>query len=334
MSRAALEILGVLAIIGVGCQSSAQVTPSPSPTPTRFDPTVGWVSYDNLRFGISLRHPPGLVLLLDDPDGSGAQFQGDGVMLNLVVNPRSETSAENLVSLLGDRGFVESRRSDIKKGPWVGLRVEGSANQPGLRLDEVVFIIQSGTSQLTMLALGEPPIDQEVIDSIWSSLVISGNEFSLSSALLDPASVSTFSPADGTFSFRYPTRWQAGAGSGDVVIVDPDDREGLLLTAGRAVDAAPRISEAVEDRLNFYRVAFKDVRVVREDTADIRGSTASASIGGTFVFQDGARGGFEFVMAISNGQPYYVEVIGLRSKLSAEEDSIQDILKSFALSPS
>lgn len=334
MSHTLLGILALVTITGVACQSSALIVQAPSPTPTRLDPTDQWLSYDYPRFGISFLYPPGLALLLNDPDGSGAQFEGDGMILNLVVNPRSETTAENMASRLASTGFDESRRSDVKKGSWEGLRVEGSIDSFGFEYEEVIFIVQSGTSQLSLSAIGEPPIDHGTIDGIWGSLVISTDEFSLSSALLDPASVSTLSPTDGTFSFRYPTKWQAAPfGESGVWIVDPDDQDGLLVTAGRTVDSAVGLSEAIENRLMSYRAAFKDVRVGQEHPVDVIGSTAASRIGGTLVFQDGADGGFETVVAASSARTYYVEVIGLRAKLSAEQNVIELILQSFALSP-
>ena len=334
MSHPELGILALITATSLACQSLAPVVQGPTPTPTRLDPTDQWLSYEYPRLGISFRYPPGLALLLDDPDGSGAQFEGDGMILNLVVNPRSETTAENVVSRLASTGFEESRRSDVKKGPWEGLRVEGFIDSFGFEYEEVIFIVQSGTSQLSLSVIGEPPIDHGTVDGIWGSLVISRDEFSLSSALLDPASVSTLSPADGTFSFRYPTKWQAAPfGESGVWIVDPDDQDGLLVTAGRIVDSAVGLNAAVEDRLRSYRAAFKDVHLGREDAADVSGSTAASRIGGTLVFQDGASGGFETVVAASRARTYYVEVIGLRAKLSAEQDFIEQILQSFALSP-
>ena len=84
MSQAMLGILVVTTIIAVACQSSAQVAPAPSSTPTRFDPTLEWLYYDNPRFGISLRYPPGLALLLAGLGGiaqgsvGGALLHGHG----------------------------------------------------------------------------------------------------------------------------------------------------------------------------------------------------------------------------------------------------------------
>lgn len=333
----------VLGLVAVSLVTSAcfQVEPqprqveSPSGTP-RLRQMNDWQLYQNSLFGLSFQFPPSMNLLLDDPDGSGLQLQDETLKLSISLNPQTSTTVEEYVSQLRDTGFTEKRRTRVSKGPWSGLRLEGNAkdNMLGISFVEIVYLIKSKDSLLAILALYyEPPVEKPAVDLVWDSLQLRFDSFALSPALLSSKSFTTFSSADGTFSFRYPTSWQATAISESLVeIVNPSDREGMLLSADRQQRKSFNLDDAVEQQILSIRAGFDNVITDSELPASVAGATDARRLSGSLVFNDAAPGKFHVLVAVTDRNIYVITVIFDVSIADSLLTVINEILQSLTLS--
>jgi len=216
-------MLVMIGLLVVACSESAGTQP---------DTTTDWLDYENSSFGLSFLYPQSMNIRLDMPDTSGIQLQDDGLALVILANPLTTDSVETYASQLLRTGFDEQRRTQVSKGAWRGLRLEGMASSNGLEFPELLYLIKSGDSLLTLTAIwDEPPAKYDVVETLWESLRLHSDDFPLSSTLLREGDFASYSSPDGKFRLRYPSRWQAGALSEtSTYITDPNDRNSFLLS--------------------------------------------------------------------------------------------------------
>lgn len=227
-------------------------------------------------------------------------------------------------------------RTPINKGRWNGVRLEGTANDKalGFNFEEVIYLIRSKESLLSLIALyDEPPEKNPVIDVVWDSLQLRFDSFALSPALLSPDSFTTLSSSDDTFSFRYPTSWQAIPFSESLVnIVNPSDTESLLLSVDRQQRRGLNLDEAVEPQILSIRAGFKNVITESALPASVVGATDGRRLRGSLVFNYAAPGKCQVLVAMTPSDIYVITVIFDASKAESLLPVIDDIFQSLTIS--
>ena len=324
--RIGLLIISTLLAACTGAGAPGGTTaPQVSSPPTM--PTPGWITYKNTTFGLSFRYPSSMILLNDQPDTSGVQFQEGALRLTIVVNPRTATTVEEFGQQLRNSGFRERHRASLLKGPWNGLRLEGIAKdrQFGFEVDEVVYMVKSGDSLLTLLALwSEPPPNYQVVDALWESLELQFDSFALSPALTDIGSMTTFRASDGSFTLRYPTLWQAAMSESKVTILNLSDPNAVLITVKHDARQGLGLSEAMEKDFGLIRTGFSNVVISSEQPYSIAGDLEAILRTGVLEFNAGADGACQLIIAISEND--IIAAIAIYQ--SSEAGAVQRILES------
>ena len=335
--KASTLVLGlVVGILASACSLTEQIRVQPPTNTPRLSQTNDWQIYQNSTFGLSFQYPPSMSLLLDEPDTSGIQLQDENLMLRISLNPKTSTTLEQYVFQLRDTGFTERRRTPINKGSWKGVRLEGTATDKmfGINFEEVIYLVRSKDSLLSLTALyDEPPEEYPVVDIVWDSLQLRFDSFALSPALLSPESFTTFTSGDDTFSFRYPTSWQATPSSESLVnIVNLSDIDSLLLSADRRQRRGLNLDEAVEQQMQSLRAPFKNVITESELPASVAGAADGRQLRGSLRFNDGAPGKFQILVAMTPNDIYVIIVIFDASKAESLLPVIDEIFQSLAVS--
>jgi hypothetical protein len=324
-----LPVLGLVACVDIRRSD----TPTPTVNPER-RLTAPWLIYQNSTFGLSFRYPPSLTLLLDEPDTSGIQLANGNLRLSIILNPQTPDTVDAYISQLRRSGFREKRRTEISKGAWKGVRLEGTASsRDGFDFEEVVYLVKSKDSLLSAIAIwNKPPPDYPLVEILWSSLQLRLDSFAISPALLTSESFTIFSSPSHKFSFRYPTQWQVFSDSESLVyIVDNRDREAFLFSIVRSNRAGMSLGNAVEGELRTLKAALQNLRTESQYPVSVDGAAGAVRLAGYGRFKDGVPGGFDSLVAISSSDVYVVTAVFKTSNAESLVNKFGEIFRSFAI---
>ncbi|MEE9247206.1 MAG: hypothetical protein V3U79_00720 [Dehalococcoidia bacterium] len=255
----------------------------------------------------------------------------DNLMLFVVVNPLALDSAEDYVSQLRGTGFIEEERSQVNKGLWKGLRLEGKSTSLGISFDQAVYIVKSNNSLLSLSIVMDPPLNQTLADTVWGSLSLNLDRFPLSPSLLVPEGFTTLVIPEGSFSISHPLGWQvAHFGEGHVNIFDFEDRETFVFTILPLERKGMGVDGGIELLLSILS-SFSDVVIESRSPIDVVGADSAVQLAGSFKFESGASGDFRAIVAVSPSNLYIVNVPFKASKAESLVPLFEKMLGTFKI---
>ena len=174
--------------------------------------------------------------------------------------------------------------------------------------------------------------DYVLVDTVWESLVLSSSNFAVLPAISEFDEIKTFESPDNEFSFRVPGEWAIlPSGESSLIITNPDDPNGFLLTVDRRTRGNLELTSAVDEAHSMLRYGFKEFKTEGKIPIAIEGAIEGAILSGSLRFNDNTAGRFQSLVVVTRNDVYFLNAIFESSKSETLASIFNEVFRSFEI---